>query len=285
MTFSKKLCRNSISVLAAVAMAAGLHAAPAVAQAGPAVTSTLDVCADSATGNWRYSGVVVVAGKADDGSGLAVDYMVQNKTSRDGYATVYKARKAAGPGSALMGGEGVRVIPFSFDAPPLTLGTLRNVVRVQAYGQSRDPKLGTTLVEGAALTEPVCGCGPRGCVRTQGYWSNKPKVDWPGEWNGGMSFWASGYSWQEVFDMPVRGNAYIMLAHQFMAATLNRYAGASTPPAIEELITTARAWFTSGTNIETCAAKGSCEQQKAWAAAFDLYNNGLYPGGPPHCPD
>lgn len=282
MKLSKQLFGH---LLVAMALAPGLFAAPAAAQATPAVASTLDVCEDSATGKWRYSGVVAVAGQHDDAGGLAVDYLVQNKTSRDGYATVYQARKAAGPGSALMAGEGVRVVPFSFDAPPLTLGSLRNAVRIQSYGMSRDAKVAPVLVEGAVLTEPVCGCAPTGCVRTQGYWSNKPNVDWPGDWTGGMNFWSSGYSWQEIFDMPVKGNAYIMLAHQFMAATLNRYAGASTPAAIDELIATARGWFTSGANLDTCAGRGACQQQKAWAAALDLYNNGQYPGGPPPCAD
>lgn len=282
MMLSKQLSRTGI--LAVLTMAVSLHGAPAVAQSAPSVTTTLNVCEDSASGNWRYSGVVVISGAPADAT-LGVDYMVQNQTSRDGYSTVYQDRQVAGPATATKWDGKVRVVPFSFEAPARTLGSLRAAARVQSESMTSTAKFAPVLAEGTALVEPVCGCGPRGCVRTQGYWSNKPNVAWPGDWYRSMSFWASGYSWQQMFDMPVKGNAYIMLAHQFMTATINRYAGASTPPDIEALITTARAWFTSGANLDTCTGPGACAEQKAWAAALDLYNNGQYPGGPPHCPD
>jgi hypothetical protein len=262
-----------------------VYAGPTTAQTAPAapvVTSTLDVCQDNVTGNWRYSGVVAVLPAAGTRqSAVAVDYWVQNQASRAGYASVYKAGQATG--TALRSGE-VQVVPFSLDAPPLTLGTLRNAVRVEVLGQSLDPKVAPLFVQGNEVIEPVCGCGPKGCVRTQGYWGNKPGVVWPGGWSRGMSFYSSGLTWQQVLDTPPRGNAYIILADQFITAVLNRNAGASAPQGVQDVMAAARDWFASGTTLDTCTP-GTCELQKTWAATLDVYNNGNYPGGPPHCTD
>jgi hypothetical protein len=266
-------------------LVAGIHAGPAQAQAAqpaPAVSSTLDVCQDSTTGNWRYSGLVSVL-PSNPESTVSVDYLVQNKTSRAGYASVYKTQPA-GRASALRSGD-VHLVPYSFEAPPLTLGTVRGAARVEIIGQSRDPKVAPLFVEAQAVTEPVCGCGPTGCVRTQGYWGNKPNVVWPGDWYRGMNFYSSGMTWQQIYDTPPRGNAYIILADQFMTAVLNRNAGASAPQGVQDVIAAARDWFASGTTLDTCSKGGSCGQQKLWAAVLDTYNNGFYPGGPPHCKD
>lgn len=264
---------------------AGLHPGAALAQAKPAaqaVTSTLDVCQDSTTGNWRYSGVVSVM-PADPEASVAVDYFVQNKTSRAGYATVYRAGKPQGHASALRSGE-VQVVPFTFDAAPLTLGTLRGAARVLVQGQSTS-SVAPLYVQEQEVTGSPCGCGPTGCVRTQGYWGNKPNVVWPGDWYRGMNFYSSGLTWQQIYDTPPRGNAYIILADQFMTAVLNRNAGASAPQGVQDVMAAARDWFASGTTLQTCSTPGSCEQQKTWAAILDVYNNGFYPGGPPHCSD
>ena len=34
-----------------------------------------------------------------------------------------------------------------------------------------------------------------------------------------------------------------------------------------------------------CPRSNSCGAQKAWGKILDDYNNGIYPGGPPHCPE
>jgi hypothetical protein len=179
----------------------------------------------------------------------------------------------------------VQLVPFSFEAAPLTLGTVRGAARVEIIGQSDAPKVAPLLIQAQTVTEPVCGCGPSGCVRTQGYWGNKPGVTWPGDWYRGMNFYSSGLTWQQIYDTPPQGNAYIILADQFMTAVLNRNAGASAPQGVQDVMAAARDWFASGTTLETCAAGGSCGQQKTWAAILDTYNNGLYPGGPGHCKD
>jgi hypothetical protein len=200
---------------------------------------------------------------------------VQNKVSRDGYKSVYKAKNA----NALQSGD-VQLVPFLVDAPPLTLGTLRSAVRVQLAGSKVEP----ALIEGAELVQPLCGCGPTGCVRTQGYWGSKPNLAWPGDWYREMNFYYSARSWQQMLETPARGSGYVILAQQFIAAVLNRNAGASAPQGVQDVMALARDWFASGVNIATCTP-GTCADQKAWAAVLDIYNNGQYPGGPPHCAD
>lgn len=127
-----------------------------------------------------------------------------------------------------------------------------------------------------------CGCPPVGCVRTQGYWGNKPGVVWPGRYDRDADFFASGLSWQEVMDSPTRGDAYLILAHQYIAAVLNRAAGASAPASVQGVISAATAWFASGVELGECRA-GACQLQRAWAGVLDSYNNGSYPGAPKHC--
>jgi hypothetical protein len=99
-----------------------------------------------------------------------------------------------------------------------------------------------------------------------------------------MNFYSSGLTWQQILDTPPRGNAYIILAVQFIAAVLNRNAGASAPQGVQDVMAAARDWFASGTTLSTCGP-GTCDLQKTWAATLDVYNNGNYPGAPPHCPD
>lgn len=284
MSYLAAFCRHPMRLAVAMMAIAAIHTSPVLAQAAkPAVTSTMDVCEDSVTGNWRYSGVVSVLPPSNTQTSYSVDYAVQNGSERTGYEDAYRVNTQSGTDGALRSGE-VRVVPFSIDAAPLTLGSLRNAVRVQFYGQSTDPKLGPLLTAQADVVAPVCGCGPKGCTRTQGYWGNKPGVVWPGGWYREMNFYSSGLSWQQILDTPPRGNAYIILADQFIAAVLNRNVGASAPQGVQDVMAAARDWFASGTTLQTCSP-GTCELQKTWAATLDVYNNGNYPGGPPHCQD
>lgn len=261
---------------AALATIAVLHSAPAAAQAAQrAAVTTLDTCQNPVTGNWQYFGVSAVL-PSNPTASVAVDYWVQNKTTRDGFTNAFLAG-SGGTVTALRSGD-VQIVPFSVEAAPLTVGTVRGQAQLTMAGQ-------TALVPQAPeFSGTTCGCKPTGCVRTQGYWGNKPGVQWPGDWYRAMNFYGSGMTWQQIYDTPPRGNAYIILAVQFMTAVLNRNAGASAPQGVQDVMAAARDWFASGTSLATCAP-GTCGQQKVWAAVLDVYNNGQYPGAPPHCPD
>jgi hypothetical protein len=84
-------------------------------------------------------------------------------------------------------------------------------------------------------------------------------------------------------DTPVSASqGYCQLAHQYIAAVLNQASGAKVPDGVQETLNLAEGWLETSLP-SACTAKGSCGIQKDWAATLDLYNNGLYPGGPPHC--
>lgn len=139
------------------------------------------------------------------------------------------------------------------------------------------------LVEGGTADALLadCTCPPKGCVRTQGYWGNKPGVVWPKGYSRDAQFFRSGLTWQEVLDSPVRGDAYFILAHQYIAAVLNIGAGASAPNSLRSIVLAAGTWFATATP-GTCV-KGACQLQRSWASVLDEYNNGDYPGAPKHC--
>ena len=83
-------------------------------------------------------------------------------------------------------------------------------------------------------------CHGTGCTLTQGYWkthSQRGPAPYDDNWaNLGplqqdTPFFTSGYTWYSLFwTPPAGGNAYIQLAHQYMAAKLNILNGASTTP-------------------------------------------------------
>lgn len=280
MTLSTSYRRTSARTILAIALALGLSATHALAQTAPAAataTATLDVTSIDATGQWRYSGVVTVP--AAQGARILVDGRIQNQTSREGYRDAIRASAGTPVARA---GETV-VVPYSVEGPPLILGELRSALTVQVQDSLSSPALRTLFAQSAALSPgAVCGCPPKGCVRTQGYWGNKPGVAWPAPYNRKALFFSSGRTWQQILDTPPRGSAYIILAHQYIAAVLNRAAGASAPAGVQSVIDAAGAWLRSGTLPSTCGP-GDCAQQKTWAGILDTYNNGQYPGAPKHC--
>lgn len=137
-------------------------------------------------------------------------------------------------------------------------GTSKTVtVRVNAYHGSVVTYFNTLVVTG--------------CSFTQGYWKNHTNV-WPGI-NPNSTFYGSGLSWINLFKTPPRGSAYIILAHQYMAAKLNVANGASMPQATKDVFDLATAFF----------AGGASGPLTTWAGILDRYNNGFSEGGPRHC--
>ncbi len=161
-----------------------------------------------------------------------------------------------------------------------TAAPAQEPVRVQLGGAGCDSLVATAGGTPEALLAD-CTCPPKGCVRTQGYWSNKPGVVWPKGHDRNATFFRSGLTWQEVLDSPTRGDAYFILAHQYIAAVLNIGAGASAPNSLRSTVLAAGAWFATATP-GTCV-RGACQLQRSWAGVLDEYNNGDYPGAPEHC--
>ena len=118
-----------------------------------------------------------------------------------------------------------------------------------------------------------------GCTRTLGYWKTHPE-----EWNEtadvnaaafitGTSFFASGLSYLEVLNTPPKGDAYFILAHQYIVALLNGGSGASATAEVNAALAGASGFFAGGTALRS--------ELIAWAEQLAAYNEGLT--GPGHC--
>jgi hypothetical protein len=136
---------------------------------------------------------------------------------------------------------------------------------------------------------------PTGCTLTLGYWKTH-NDSFPGgaptddTWDEILPdgeetvFFLSGQTWFEVFWTAPKGNVYYNLAHQYMAAVLNRLNGASDPGGIDDAISDAEALFNTYTPDQVDAWKGKQGERKLFielAGILGDYNEGL--AGVPHC--
>ncbi len=129
-----------------------------------------------------------------------------------------------------------------------------------------------------------CGCG---CTLTQGYWkthSSFGPAPYDDTWaliGETTPFYLSGNSYYQVlWTPPSGGNAYYILAQQFIAAELNGLNGASTTPAVNQALSWAEAFFLTYTPTSKLP-KDVRSLALSYAAVLDSYNNGLI--GPGHC--
>lgn len=126
------------------------------------------------------------------------------------------------------------------------------------------------------------GCGGDGCTLTQGYWKNHNEFrtqnnqnrDWPAPLDEAQLL--CGQKLLDILGTVPRGEAWYILAHQYIAASLNAASGAS----IQDLGTAledARALLTANCGGITA------DRQTAIDLSYklDSYNNGLI--GPGHC--
>ncbi len=283
MKFSSRIKQHVLPAILALPLLFATGQASAVA---PTAATTLDVCQDLVTGNWVYSGVVSVAGAGlGTNSVLAIDYRIENKTSQQGFVDVLGANRLDDDPTP-SSGSSARVTRYAIEAAPLLLGSLRNSAHIHISDPLQPGSTPVRLEPRFDLVAAVCGCAhPRGCTRTQGYWKSKPGIIWPAPYSRTALFFSSGLTWQQILDTPPQGgNGYLILAHQYIAAELNRVKGASAPAGVQSVIDLARTYFQGGATPGNCGG-AACGTQKTWAGILDTYNNGAYPGAPKHCPD
>jgi hypothetical protein len=126
------------------------------------------------------------------------------------------------------------------------------------------------------LTAPPC---PVGCVLTQGFWKTHPNA-WPEGHSPNDPFFSSGKTWLEVLWTAPRGDAYYILAHQYIAAVLNVANGATPPAEVSAVIDAATAWFGShGPGVPASSPEG--QTLIHWAEVLTAFNEGMM--GVPHC--
>jgi hypothetical protein len=138
---------------------------------------------------------------------------------------------------------------------------------------------------------------PTGCTYTQGYWkthsaygpAGPPDPTWLILLPNGPDtlFFNSGYSWHDLFwTAPAGGNAYIILAHQYMAAWLNINNVdpllAANPTVLGTAMSDAE-WLFNNYNIDY-DFKGDPAVRNQFimlAGTLNDFNEGYL--GPPHC--
>lgn len=127
-----------------------------------------------------------------------------------------------------------------------------------------------------------CPAEPQGCTYTQGFWKNKKSV-WPVE---NVTLGSVSYTKAEavsILKTPVRGNGLVSLSYQLIAAKLNVANGASVPANVATAITASDTLI--GGLIAPPIGNGylPTSATSGLSSTLDAYNNGLIPGGPPHC--
>jgi hypothetical protein len=136
-------------------------------------------------------------------------------------------------------------------------------------------------------------CGG-GCTLTQGYWKTHSKYGpAPSDpaWNNitpsgpDTTFFLSGQTWYQVFNTSsAGGNAYYILAHQYMAARLNILNGASSTSAVDAALSWSTTFFNTYTPAQIGALKGSSALRATAisnASTLESFNSGAI--GPGHC--
>ncbi len=173
--------------------------------------------------------------------------------------------------------------PAGFPAPIVDVGA----ATVSNVGVRND--VGATVTFDNQYTAPPPP--PAGCTYTQGYWKTHSlagPAPYDNTWatlpqGSNTTFYNSGDTWLGVFNTPPAGNAYYQLAVQFMAATLNGYAGANQG-AVSGAMASATTLFNNYTPAQVAAlAKKSAVRAQflSLAGTLDNYNNGIT--GPGHC--
>lgn len=117
-----------------------------------------------------------------------------------------------------------------------------------------------------------------GCTRTQGYWKTHAEgKKYDSTWGNlpNTTFFSSGKTYLEILNAaPKGGDAYLILAHQYIAAMLNLKAGASMPTDVQKAYNMATDYFNNNTNLD----KATLTQL---ADTLAKYNEGKI--GPGHC--
>lgn len=126
-----------------------------------------------------------------------------------------------------------------------------------------------------------------GCTLTPGYWKTHSKygpAPYDDTWaliGENTPFFLSGQSYYQVlWTSPAGGNAYYILAHQFIAAKLNILNGAASTPAVDAALAWATEFFNTYKPTDKLS-KTLRAEVISYAYLLDQYNNGYI--GPGHC--
>jgi hypothetical protein len=150
----------------------------------------------------------------------------------------------------------------------------------------------STSSSGSSALEEGDGLEPRmelvfqvvdeGCTLTQGYWKNHSDREtqpnrarpWPIDEDTDLC----GTGWLDTLSISPRGDAFYILAHQYIAASLNVASGASAPADVSAALDEAEELMADCAIIDAERARAL-----ELSSLLDDYNNGGV--GPGHCGD
>ena len=152
-------------------------------------------------------------------------------------------------------------------------------------------------VSGGVYSYTFINQGPGGCALTPGYWSTHSKYGpagpydptWDLKAGGDAKFltdaWNTGFTWYSImWEPPAGGNAYLILAQHYVAAWLNTNNVDPAKQTSAAVLGTTMADAEALLGMYTPASYMEGDRFLELAGILDMYNNGMYPGGPPHCP-
>lgn len=136
------------------------------------------------------------------------------------------------------------------------------------------------------FTVQPCEDNGEGCTLTQGYWRTHSSYG-PAPYNAiwesvgeDTSFFSSDETWYSALWVSPEGDAYFILAQQYIAAVLNTNNGASSTPEVDQAMADALDWFnTHDPGVPSSSTDG--QEAVMLSQILDDYNNGLI--GPGHC--
>ena len=159
---------------------------------------------------------------------------------------------------------------------PLPAGSTN--VTVQLFSIDDDSTLNPASLAWTFVSWELRQPEDEGCTYTIGYWKNHPDA-WP---TNNLSIFTGEEAMEILWTKPKGGNAYIILAHQYIGAELNVVNGTSIPDDV------LLAWLVAQELLEDYEAEGDIPKKTSdrdWAIdlayILDAYNNGFI--GPGHC--
>jgi hypothetical protein len=169
----------------------------------------------------------------------------------------------------------------TYGPDPVEPGLIENTAEVDGYYEQ-------CLVEDSATAYYLGDYG--GCTYTIGFWKTHPFHEtWELLEDGiATEFFDTGVSYFKILWTPsAGGNAYIILAHQYIAAELNSLMNGNLPDSINENWSIAMTILDDDNydlNISIPKDDPNRDLAITIANTLDNFNNGNYPGWP-HCDD
>ncbi len=192
-----------------------------------------------------------------------------------------------GPLGTVSASEAPKTFTYTLEVGPYACGPQDTFYTFTNTATLTTSTTQTTLSDSWTVEVRVPAC-PVGCTLTQGYWKThtkygpaKPRDDAWDLIGEDTTFYLSGQSYYRVlWTPPSGGNPYYQLAHQFIAATLNKLNGAATTPQVEAALAWAHSFF-SNYPPNYAFNRTLTNQARYYAGLLAQYNEGYI--GPGHC--